>query len=117
MDALLSAAGKKDIGHYFPDTDEKWRGANSMEMLAEVVRILQADGLVPASVSVAIQAEKPRLAKYISAMQQSLCTALSLPCDKIGISAGTNEKLGYVGEGKGITVYAYVLLCNAESKK
>ena len=117
MDALLSAAGKKDIGHYFPDTDEKWRGANSMAMLAEVVRILQADGLAPASVSVAIQAEKPRLAKYISAMQQSLSTALSLPSDKVGISAGTNEKLGYVGEGKGITVYAYVLLCNAESKK
>ena len=117
MDALLSAAGKKDIGHYFPDTDEKWRGANSMAMLAEVLRILQADGLAPASVSVAIQAEKPRLAKYISAMQHSLSNALSLPSDKIGISAGTNEKLGYVGEGKGITVYAYVLLCNAESKK
>ncbi len=110
MDALLSAGGKKDIGHYFPDTDEKWRGANSMEMLAEVLRILQADELTPTSVSVAIQAEKPRLAKFISAMQEKLSVALSLPCDKIGISAGTNEKLGYVGEGKGITVYAYVML-------
>ena len=110
MDALLSAAGKKDIGHYFPDTDERWCGANSMEMLAEVLRILKADKLAPVSVSVAIQAEKPRLAKYISAMQESLCSALSLPCDRIGISAGTNEKLGYVGEGKGITVHAYVML-------
>lgn len=110
MDALLSAAGKKDIGHYFPDTDERWCGANSMEMLAEVLRILKADKLAPISVSVAIQAEKPRLAKYISVMQESLCSALSLPCDRIGISAGTNEKLGYVGEGKGITVHAYVML-------
>lgn len=110
MDALLSAAGKKDIGHYFPDTDEKWRGADSMQMLAEVLRILQADGLTPASVSVAIQAEKPRLAKYIAQMQETLSTALSLSPDHVGISAGTNEKLGYVGEGKGITVYAYVLL-------
>jgi 2-C-methyl-D-erythritol 4-phosphate cytidylyltransferase/2-C-methyl-D-erythritol 2,4-cyclodiphosphate synthase len=110
MDALLSAAGKKDIGHYFPDTDEKWRGADSMEMLAEVLRILQADGLYPASVSIAIQAEKPRLAKYITQMQERISSALTLPCDRVGISAGTNEKLGYVGEGKGITVYAYVLL-------
>ncbi len=114
MDALLSAAGKKDIGHYFPDTDEKWRGANSMEMLSEVLRILNADGLAAASVSIAIQAEKPRLAKYVSAMQETLSNALTLPCDRIGISAGTNEKLGYVGEGKGITVYAYVLLCNVK---
>lgn len=110
MDALLSAAGKKDIGHYFPDTDEQWRGANSMKMLVEVLRILQADELAPTSVSIAIQAEKPRLAKYITQMQESISAALALSCDKIGISAGTNEKLGYVGEGKGITVYAYVML-------
>lgn len=110
MDALLSAAGKKDIGHYFPDTDEKWRGANSMEMLASVVQLLQADGLKAHSVSIAIQAEKPRLARYISAMQDRIASALSLPNAQVGISAGTNEKLGYVGEGKGITVYAYVLL-------
>lgn len=109
MDALLSAAGKKDIGHYFPDTDEKWRGANSMEMLKEVLSLLSADGLAPASVSVAIQAEKPRLANYIGEMQARLCEILELPADRVGISAGTNEKLGYVGEGKGITVYAYVL--------
>ena len=112
MDALLSAAGKKDIGHYFPDTDEKWRGADSMEMLKQVMRLLQMDALVPYSVSIAIQAEKPRLAKYITEMQHTLSRALNLPTDRIGISAGTNEKLGYVGEGKGITVYAYVLLCN-----
>ena len=112
MDALLSAAGKKDIGHYFPDTDETWRGANSMEMLSEVLRIIHADGLKPYSVSIAIQAEKPRLAKYIHEMQAVISNALCLPSDRIGISAGTNEKLGYVGEGKGITVYAYVMLCN-----
>lgn len=110
MDALLSAAGKKDIGHYFPDTDEKWRGASSMEMLKQVLCLLRTDGLTPASVSIAIQAEKPRLARYIDTMQQTLASALSLPLHRVGISAGTNEKLGYVGEGKGITVYAYVML-------
>ena len=116
MDALLSAAGKKDIGHYFPDTDEKWRGADSMEMLKQVLRLLKIDGLAPQSVSIAIQAEKPRLAKYIEKMQETLSQALELPRDRVGISAGTNEKLGYVGEGKGITVYAYVLLCNTSAK-
>ena len=110
MDALLSAAGKKDIGHYFPDTDERWRGADSMQMLSAVVQLLAADGLSAHSVSIAIQAEKPRLAKHISAMQERISSALSLPCERVGISAGTNEKLGYVGEGKGITVYAYVML-------
>lgn len=110
MDALLSAAGKMDIGHYFPDTDEKWRGADSMEMLRQVIRLLQMDGLAATSVSIAIQAEKPRLATHIAEMRKNLSGALSLPTDKIGITAGTNEKLGYVGEGKGITVYAYVLL-------
>ncbi len=112
MDALLSAAGKKDIGHYFPDTDEQWRGADSMKMLAEVLHILQSEGLTPYSISIAIQAETPRLAKHISKMQSTIAQALSLPTDRVGISAGTNEKLGYVGEGKGITVYASVLLCN-----
>ena len=113
MDALLSAAGKKDIGHYFPDTDEKWRGASSMEMLKQVLCLLRADGLVPHSASIAIQAEKPRLARYIDGMQQTISAALSLPLHRVGITAGTNEKLGYVGEGKGITVYAYAMLCKA----
>ena len=116
MDALLSAAGKKDIGHYFPDTDELWRNADSMKMLDQVLLLLRKDGLIPHSVSIAIQAEKPRLAKYIESMQNRLCEALALPHHRVGISAGTNEKLGYVGEGKGITVYAYVLLVDAQAK-
>ncbi len=110
MDALLSAAGLKDIGHYFPDSDEKWKNANSMEMLAQVATLIAEQGFAPANVSVAIQAEKPRLAKYIDEIRQSLALALSLPVSAVGVSAGTNEKLGYVGEGKGITVYATVLL-------
>lgn len=110
MDAPLSAAGLKDIGHYFPDTDERWKGANSMEMLKQVVSLIGRQGFVPANASVAIQAEKPRLAKYIDEIKTALSAALSLPVSAVGVSAGTNEKLGYVGEGKGITVYATVLL-------
>ncbi len=110
MDAMLSAAGLKDIGHYFPDTDEKWRGASSMTMLAQVVELLKEKGYGVRNLSVAVQAEKPRLAKYIDEMKNSLANALRIDPAYIGVAAGTNEGLGYVGEGKGITVNAYVLL-------
>ena len=110
MDALLSAAGLKDIGYYFPDTDEKWKGASSMGMLNEVVSLLAQEGYGVKNISVAIQAEKPRLAKYIDDMKNALAIALKIDATAVGISAGTNEGLGYVGEGKGITVNAYVLL-------
>ena len=110
MDALLSACGKRDIGYYFPDTEECWKNASSLQMLATVVGILKKDGFGVKNVSVAIQAEKPKLAKYIETMKNTLATALHISPDCVGITAGTNEKLGYVGEGKGITVYAHVLL-------
>ena len=111
-DALLSAAGLYDIGHYFPDTDEQWKNADSMKMLGNVLCLVKEQGFAPANLSVAIQAEKPRLARYIDEIRSSLASALSLPVSAVGISAGTNEKLGYIGEGKGITVNAAVLLKN-----
>ncbi len=110
MDAMLSAAGLKDIGHYFPDTDEKWKNANSMQMLLQVKELIATQGFAVKNLSVAIQAEKPRLAKYIDEMRFALANALETDLSEIGVSAGTNEGLGYVGEGKGITVHAYVLL-------
>lgn len=110
MDALLSAAGLRDIGYYFPDTDPKYEGAFSMELLEEVLRLVREQGFTPKNVSISILAETPRLAPYIEAMKKSLSEALGLPEDAIGIAAGTNEKLGYVGEKKGITCYATVLL-------
>ena len=110
MDALLSAAGLKDIGHYFPDTDDKWKGASSMAMLSQVVALIEREGYGVKNVSVAIQAEKPRMKKYIDEMKNALAKALKVDQTAVGISAGTNEGLGYVGEGKGITVNAYALL-------
>ena len=117
MDALLSAAGLKDIGHYFPDTDEKWKGASSMHMLSQVVALIGAQGYRVQNISVSIQAEKPRLAKYIDGIKASLATALGISVDCVGVAAGTNEGLGYVGEGKGITVSAYALLRSAQYKE
>ncbi len=110
MDALLSAAGLKDIGHYFPDTDEKWQNADSMEMLKKVVSLIEEQGYRPYNLSVAIQAEKPRMASYIDEMKNALAGALKIDPTFVGVTAGTNEGLGYIGEGKGITVNAYALI-------
>ena len=110
MDALLSAAGLKDIGNYFPDTDEKYKGARSMDLLQEVLALVAKEGFIPKNVSISILAETPRLSPFIDGMKRNLAEALNLPENAIGIAAGTNEKLGYVGEGKGITCYATVLL-------
>ena len=110
MDALLSAAGLKDIGHYFPDSDERWAGANSMDMLSHVVALIAEQGYGVKNLSVAIQAEKPRMAKYIDEIKSRLSSVLKVDETAIGVAAGTNEGLGYVGEGKGITVNAYALV-------
>lgn len=108
MDALLSSAGLRDIGFYFPDTDDRYAGADSTELLKEVLARVRGRGLVPYNVSISVLAETPRLSPYIDKIRQNLASLLELPEERIGVSAGTNEKLGYVGEGKGITVYAYV---------
>lgn len=110
MDALLSAAGLRDIGYYFPDTDEKYAGADSTELLKEVVRLIADEGFSPRNVSISILAETPRLAPYIERMKENLAYVLGISPSAIGIAAGTNEKLGYVGEGKGITCFAMVML-------
>ena len=110
MDALLSAAGLRDIGYHFPDTDEKWKDASSMEMLKTVHGMLLSQNLQVQSLSIAIQAEHPKLAPYIDEMKNALSSVLRIDPTQIGISAGTNEGLGYIGEGKGITVQAVTLL-------
>ena len=110
MDALLSAAGLRDIGHYFPDTDAHFAGADSMALLAEVMQLVKEQGLAPKNVSLTILAQRPRLAPHIEAMRANLAAALSLPLDAVGIAAGTNEHLGYVGEEKGITCFSLILL-------
>ena len=110
MDALLSAAGLRDIGYYFPDTDETWKDASSMKMLERVLGMLAEQNLRVQNLSIAIQAERPKLAPYIEEMKNSLSAVLGVDPTRIGISAGTNEGLGYIGEGKGITVTAVTLL-------
>ena len=114
MDALLSAAALPDIGHFFPDTDPAFADADSLRLLERVRDLLAEKGFAPRNVSAAIQAERPRLQKYIPAMRENIARALRISPDDVGLSAGTNEGLGYVGEGKGITVTAYVSLAETD---
>ena len=110
MDALLSAAGLRDIGYYFPDSDDRYAGADSMQLLKETLRLVNAQGLAPRNVSVTVLAQAPRLSTYIGEICNNLARALSLPAARVAVAAGTNEGLGYVGEEKGITVLALAML-------
>ena len=110
MDALLSGAGLDDIGHYFPDTDPNYKNADSGILLKRVVALLTEKGLKPESISVSIQAEKPRLAKYIEAMKENLSKLTGVKAERTAIAAGTCEGLGFVGKGLGITAYCIAII-------
>ena len=109
-DALLSAAGLKDIGHYFPDTDPKYKNVDSAHMCAEALKYVKEAGYVPQNISISVQAEKPRLAEYVDKMISNIAHVLGISPKNVAIAAGTCERLGFVGEGLGIAAYATVLL-------
>lgn len=109
MDALLGAAGLGDIGRHFPDNDEKYRGADSMKLLAEVRDMLTeaADGEVSISnVDATIIAQAPRLAPYIEQMRNNVAETLGIPDSRVNIKATTEEGLGFTGRGEGIAAIA-----------
>lgn len=106
MDAILSACCMRDIGFWFPDSDEKYKDADSMKLLSKVLEIVGEKGFKPESVSAVIMAEKPKLLNFIPSITESLARALSVTPDKVGISATTLEGLGFVGREEGICVHA-----------
>lgn len=110
MDAILSALGKKDIGHYFPVDDPKYDGADSIELLLRVLAIAREEGYKVHNVSVTVIAENPKLAPYIDAMKTRMSQLLCITGERVGVSATTNEGVGDIGEGKSIASYASVLL-------
>lgn len=104
MDALLSAAGLKDIGFYFPDSDKKYKNADSGKLLQTVVKLIYDAGYAANNASVAIQAETPKLSPHVDKMKDNVSRALGIPSEAVGITCGTSEGLGFVGEGLGIYV-------------
>ncbi len=110
MDALLGAAGLGDIGVHFPDTDVKYKGADSLELLRHVVCLLNEKGYKIGNIDSIIVAQKPKLAPYISAMKSNIAKAAGVLEDAVNIKATTTEKLGFEGRGEGISAHAVCLL-------
>ena len=110
MDAMLGAAGLPDIGHYFPDTDERFAGADSKKLLLEVKRIIGEAGYEVGNIDSTVIAEKPKLASHISAIKHSIAEALEIEDHQVGVKATTNEKLGCVGRKEGMAAMASVML-------
>jgi 2-C-methyl-D-erythritol 2,4-cyclodiphosphate synthase len=110
MDALLGAAGLRDIGHYFPPSDPAYKGADSVMLLSKVVELLRTEGFRPVNVDISLLAERPKIGPHVEAMRAKLGEALGLEPRRVGIKATTNEGLGYVGRGEGMAAYAVALL-------
>ena len=115
MDALLGAAALGDIGKHFPDTDERYKGADSMALLARVKKMLDDNLYFIGNIDATVIAQKPKLAPYIDGMREHIAGVLDVPVDKISIKATTEEKLGFTGEGLGISAQAICLLETIES--
>ena len=112
MDALLGALGMGDIGHYFPPNDPKWKGADSIMLLEQVLKIVHSQGWKIGNIDSTIVAERPKLKPHLKSMRSVLAETLAIEIDQISIKATTNEKLGPVGREEGICAYAVVLLLN-----
>ncbi len=106
MDALLGAAALGDIGKYFPDTDTRYKGADSRKLLRAVVGILEEKGWKVNNVDITIIAQRPKLATYISEMRELVAHDLLIPIDNVSIKATTTEKLGFTGREEGIAAEA-----------
>ena len=109
-DALLGAASLGDIGRHFPDTDSRWAGANSLELLREAVRLVQGKGFRVANVDCTVITEQPIIAPQATAMQDALAGALQITPDRVSVKATRGEGLGPEGRGECVTVQAVALL-------
>ncbi len=112
-DALLGAAGLEDIGHYFPDTDERFKDADSIRLLGEV-RAIVGDGWEVANVDAVVLCERPKIRDHRTEMRENLAAALGVEPGRIGVRGTTSEKLGFTGRGEGIAAQAVCLLESRE---
>lgn len=109
-DALLGAAGLGDIGQHFPPTDERFRDADSQNLLREAVRLVREGGWAPGNVDATLIAEAPRIAPYVPVMRERIATCLDISPEAVGVKATTNEGMGAIGRGEGITALATATL-------
>ena len=117
MDALLGAAALGDIGKHFPDSDDRYKGISSMELLKEVDKKLKEKNYRVGNIDATIIAQRPKMAAYIPAMRENIAKVLDIDIDRINIKATTEEGLGFTGEGLGIASSAVCLLEGTEDKR
>jgi 2-C-methyl-D-erythritol 2,4-cyclodiphosphate synthase len=110
IDALLGAAGLGDIGHHFPDTDERWRDADSLALLEQVVGMLAERGLRVGNVDCTVILESPKLAPHRDAIRARLAAALRVGEADVNVKASTGERMGFVGRGEGAAALAIAML-------
>ena len=109
-DALLGAAGLGDIGRHFPDTDPKYKGADSLELLRQVAGKIAAAGYRVGNVDVTMIAQRPKLKDFIPRMETNIASALNVDPGRINVKATTEERLGFTGSGEGMSCHAVCLL-------
>ena len=112
MDALLGAAALGDIGKLFPDTDERYRGADSIGLLREVGRVLDENGYKVGNIDCTVVAQAPKLVPHREQMRLNMAQALGIEVNRISVKATTEEKLGFTGDGSGMAAQAIALLEN-----
>ena len=110
MDALLGAAALGDIGQHFPDSDERYKGISSVELLKEVGKILQENGYLIENIDSTVIAQRPKLLPYRPQMAKNIADALGIEPDQVSVKATTEEGLGFTGTGEGISAQAIALL-------
>lgn len=109
-DALLGAAGKRDIGYYFPDTDPRYHGVSSLFLLSEVQKILEADGYSVGNIDCTLIAQAPKMAPHLSKMRENIAKALKTETENVNIKATTEEKLGFTGRKEGISAHSVCII-------
>ncbi|MDO4726626.1 MAG: 2-C-methyl-D-erythritol 2,4-cyclodiphosphate synthase [Porphyromonadaceae bacterium] len=113
-DAILGAAGLRDIGYYFPDNNDNFKNADSKVLLARSLELVEKEGYTVGNIDTTICAERPKLNPHIEAMKQTLAPILKVSVKDVGIKATTNETIGFVGRCEGIVAYAVALIKKCE---
>ncbi len=109
-DSLLGAAALGDIGKHFPDTDEKFKGADSLVLLKEVVRLIKEKGYKVSNIDATVIAQMPKMAPHINKMRENISNALEIDFDCVNVKATTEEKLGFTGRKEGISAHCVCLI-------
>lgn len=109
-DSLLGAAGKRDIGFHFPDSEEKFRGISSLILLRQVKEMISLDGYSIGNIDATIVAQSPKLAPYVDKMRENISYTLMLDTDRVNIKATTEEKLGFTGRREGISAHSVCII-------